>query len=27
VVRKFYAEKNPEGISVPSRKPEGRRNK
>lgn len=26
VVRKFYAEKNPEGISVPSRKPEGRRN-
>ena len=27
VVRKYYAEKNPEGISVPSRKPEGRRNK
>ena len=27
VVRKFYAEKNPEGISVPSRKPEGRRSK
>ena len=27
VVRKFYAEKNPEGISVPSRKPEGRRNR
>ena len=27
VVRKFYAEKNPEGISIPSRKPEGRRNK
>ncbi|MBQ6941099.1 MAG: UDP-N-acetylmuramoyl-L-alanyl-D-glutamate--2,6-diaminopimelate ligase [Akkermansia sp.] len=26
VVRKYYAEKNPEGISVPSRKPEGRRN-
>lgn len=25
VVRKFYAEKNPEGISVPSRKPETRR--
>ena len=25
VVRKFYAEKNPEGISVPSRKPESRR--
>ncbi|MBQ5665329.1 MAG: UDP-N-acetylmuramoyl-L-alanyl-D-glutamate--2,6-diaminopimelate ligase [Akkermansia sp.] len=27
VVRKFYAEKNPEGISVPSRKPEGRRSR
>lgn len=27
IVRKFYAEKNPEGISVPSRKPEGRRSK
>ncbi len=25
VIRQYYAEKNPEGISVPSRKPEGRR--
>ena len=25
VVQKYYREKNPEGISVPSRKPEGRR--
>ena len=25
VVQKYYREKNPEGISVPSRKPVGRR--